>query len=626
MSTEQLARKLVEANDAYFNLGEPIMTDRQYDSLKEELRKRDPDHALLSVTGAPINSGKEVKLPYYLPSCMKTAEMSLHRFLANHKEFVMTPKYDGVSALWIPDERKLYTRGDGIKGQDISRFVSYISGLKKVQYAVRGELMLRKNSKIIPEEKIGRNIITGLLNRDVISSDHREIRFIAYEIVDPPDVKPKHAMQQLVKDGFETAAYEVVKEIDEEYLENEMELLVSDEFEYDVDGIVLQSNKARPQDFKHEIRQSGIACPKDVLAWKPKLVGVQTTVTAVKWQISSHGLAKPVIVFNPVKISGAIITQASGHNAKNIVQNGFGPGAVIEVVRAGRTIPYIDKVIRSVDPDFPPGYFALDKGNGGPETENEDEVTLEWVGAQGEYVDIKVIDENTPEIRKDKIRKALEALNTDNVGPSAIDLIFNKYCVKNNPLTDLETIYNLSTDDFARLDGFREKKSLQVYNGLRNGVTGWTELDLLVASHAFPRGVAKSKLGLIMGAVPNTDDWNEKELLRNRPAGVSNDTLKLVAKAMTKYNQWKSLNPNLISMISKAPKTTSTESSGLIVVLSGTRDKELKDLLIARGHLIKDTVTKIVTHVISTGEETTKTKLAEKYNIPVITIEQAKKL
>ncbi len=55
----------------------------------------------------------------------------------------------------------------------------------------------------------------------------------------------------------------------------------------------------------------------------------------------------------PVKVPGATITSPTGHNADYLLEHGIGPGAVIEVHRAGDVIPKHLKTIERVHVDLP---------------------------------------------------------------------------------------------------------------------------------------------------------------------------------------------------------------------------------------------------------------------------------
>jgi len=63
---------------------------------------------------------------------------------------------------------------------------------------------------------------------------------------------------------------------------------------------------------------------------------------------------KPVVIYESVYLSGADLTNATGHNARFIIDNGIGPGAKIKITRSGDTIP---KVLLVVEPSpYGPSY------------------------------------------------------------------------------------------------------------------------------------------------------------------------------------------------------------------------------------------------------------------------------
>ncbi|KAG1668737.1 hypothetical protein FOA52_014283 [Chlamydomonas sp. UWO 241] len=68
-------------------------------------------------------------LPIYMGSLdkIKNDPKALERFKSAFDKFVVSDKLDGVSALLVSDgdgRMKMYTRGDGTYGQDVSHLLS----------------------------------------------------------------------------------------------------------------------------------------------------------------------------------------------------------------------------------------------------------------------------------------------------------------------------------------------------------------------------------------------------------------------------------------------------------------------------------------------------------------------
>ena len=126
---KELKNILKEANDAYYNTGEPVLDDEDFDELLDILRINSPNDPFLNEIGAPIRS-EIVKepLPYWMGSMdkVKPHTKELTSWLNKNKHpYIISEKLDGVSALLSfnfdePNTIMLYTRGDGKIGQNIS--------------------------------------------------------------------------------------------------------------------------------------------------------------------------------------------------------------------------------------------------------------------------------------------------------------------------------------------------------------------------------------------------------------------------------------------------------------------------------------------------------------------------
>ena len=66
MNGKQLGKQLTEASDAYYNTGETVISDAEFDAKKEELRQLNPDHPFLARVGAPLAAHLE-KVKHNIP-------------------------------------------------------------------------------------------------------------------------------------------------------------------------------------------------------------------------------------------------------------------------------------------------------------------------------------------------------------------------------------------------------------------------------------------------------------------------------------------------------------------------------------------------------------------------------
>jgi NAD-dependent DNA ligase len=574
------------------------MSDTEYDAAIEQLTAAIPDHPFLTRVGAPLATGDEVTLPHVLPSLnkIKATDDSLPKWLTRNPatHYHISQKLDGCSALWIPATRKLFTRGDGVKGRDISTYVPYIKGLvtssSSVIKAVRGELIMRSDSTAIPVGKIARNIVAGALNRKEIDPDFfAEIRFVAYEVIEPFGLAPLDASKALRATGYEIASVTLLPAAEAASPDRLSTLFSSEEAAspYAIDGIVVAPNTARPLALSFKDKMGAAQNPTDRVAWKTRLTAssATTTVRAVEWNVSASGYLIPRVLFDTVTLAGANIGAATGLHARWISDNAVGPGATIEVRRAGDVIPQII----AVHTPAPAGPALPPAG------------TWTWI------TDIHAsASTETPEAVCARLTRALTELGAENVGPGLVARLYAA------GYTTLGAIYAASAADFAaRVEGVKAKGAERIYTGLRAKESTWTELTFLCASCVFPRGIGHTRLTPLLALNPTPATWDPTALAAAAPAGLSATTIHAICDAIPTYIAWRAANfPGSAAPAPVAPAAAAAAASH--VVFTGFRDKALETALTAAGHTVADTVTRKTTHVLyPDGPEPASTKITK---------------
>ena len=185
LNEKQLGDIIRIANSKYYNQT-PIMTDNQYDIIKEFIEHKFPDNAIVTEIGAEVERNK-VKLPYEMGSMDKikpdTGALSL--WMSKYKgPYVLSCKLDGVSGLYTTEgtKPKLYTRGNGKVGQDISHLIPFLRLPKTKGVVIRGEFIIPKK---VFDEKYGtifanpRNMVAGIINHKHISDAINDLHFVA---------------------------------------------------------------------------------------------------------------------------------------------------------------------------------------------------------------------------------------------------------------------------------------------------------------------------------------------------------------------------------------------------------------------------------------------------------------
>ena len=562
---ESIVKRLEEAAAAYYNTGEPIMTDDEYDELRDQLPT---DHPFLKKVGAVVTEGT-VKLPVPMPSLnkIKTAE-SIATFAKLGGPWVLSEKLDGISALWIPQGGKLYLRGDGAVGQDVSHIVKMgVKGLKihlGKGFMVRGELVVRRDEPDI--KTIGRSWVNGLLHQS--SPDKAlvsKIRFVAYEIMSA-DLTRMQQFEALEKKGYELPWHLYAETLDslETHLKERREKGI-----YDTDGIVVGQNRVPAWH-----NSSGVSNPKDMVAFKMVLTDqcAITKIITVHWNLSNQGYFIPRLEIEPVKIGGALISFVTGHNAKLVKDKGLGPGAVIRIRRSGDVIPTIDSLITSVVPSLPSG--AVWDAN---------EVHL--CRPSGSAV--------TDELLESRLKHFASSLEIEGLGPGL---------VKKLVAGGIKTPYAFWTASAAELSALVGDKTGVNLHAQKDACSKrLTEMDLMIASSCMPRGVGHTKLKSLFELRPNPRHWVAP--LCEAPDGwsvASYDAFRPVVSTYEKWRREEFPQPAYpIQMDAPVPVAT----GGKIVCFTGFRDKELEKKMVAVGFTVASSMSKKVEILLIADDE-----------------------
>ena len=348
MTKKYTIQDLKKADKLYTD-GMPVMTDTEYDVLKDEVKRLYPNDPYFKTVGAPVFKGKKVSLPFVLGSLDKTKNDTVEKWLAKRKDVIASYKLDGVSFMVTFKNGNVIfasTRGDGQEGQDITGKIKYI--LPKIDFkkrvSLRGELLLTGNDHKDMEFKNRRNGVAGLIsNDDVDVYNLMKIVPIFYELLEVEDedigeyteINRLHFIHSL---GLSVVHHMLLpNNVDiVEYL-NEM-IINSKEMPYDCDGLVLTQNVSERED---------VMFPENKVAFKVNTEAVKATVADVEWCLGRTGKVTPVIHIEPIELDGVTISKATGFNAQFIQDNKIQKGSVVGIIRANQVIPYITEVFSS---------------------------------------------------------------------------------------------------------------------------------------------------------------------------------------------------------------------------------------------------------------------------------------
>ena len=612
MELDKIVELIRKASDYYYN-SVPIMSDLEFDLLRDHVEKNSPNHPVLKEIGAPIKANqKKVKLPYFMPSADKVKPDSLNKWLNKFNgPYVISSKLDGVSALLTVsnNSKKLFSRGNGEIGQDISNLIPNIENIKNVNpgnIVVRGELIISDddfNNHFKNSKANARNMVSGLVTSKTIQKEEMKyMHFVVYEVIEPK-LKPFDQLKYAKEKGFEVVDNEIKDTIDLEFASNTL-VDWRKNSKYMIDGIIITDNNIYKRENKN---------PKHMVAFKMVLDDQkrESEVIGVTWNTSKHGLKKPVVQIKPVNIGGVIVKNISGQNGKFILSNKIGKGALIEVVRRGDVIPYIEKIIRPAkQADMP-----------------QEEYT--WTDTN---VDIVVTKDNESQIQESLA--FFKGIDVDGLGIGNIRK-FNKEGYKSIP-----QILNMSFDDILKIEGFKEKSAKRIHDSL----TEYTKENfrnvplskIMGLSGSFGRGLGERKNKEVLKMYPNLlkDELTEEELYEKilKVPGFSTKTAKQYSKNMKKFKEFAKESKIDIKRTNNNTINTKIDKSNPLFekkfVFTGGKVTDLEEYIIKNGGEISNSVTSKTFAVITKDIETesTKSKKAEALGIPVYSVDEFRNL
>ena len=634
---KELQNILKEASDAYYNTGEPVLDDDDFDELLDIFRINSPNNPFLNEIGAPIRS-EIVKepLPYWMGSMdkVKPNTKELTSWLNKNKPpYIISEKLDGVSALLSfnfdePNTIMLYTRGDGKNGQNISYLIplldlnndTILKNVKTTKISIRGELIMKQSifdKKYSSDYPKPRSLISGNVNAKKPDAHIiKDMDFIGYEVIldekeDSKDnsknvnnISIEKQFKLIKKLNFKCVNYKILKEEpSSEELTKEL-LDMKTKSEYEIDGIIISNNNPNVKN------KSGN--PKYAVAFKTKLDDqmASTTVVDVEWNPSKHGTLNPRIKFKPIVIGGDTIKYTTGFNAKYIKENCIGIGSKLNIIRSGDVIPYINEVI-SISKNKKP--LLPDKETYGEWKWNETKV------------DIVLVDiGSSKEVKIKELMSFFATLKISGVSEGIITKL-----VKNG-FDNIKTICLMSIDSFLTLPGIKDKMATKLYTNIHNVIDKPIILSkLMTATNLFKGGLGEKKVSVVINKFPNImkttvtlDDIVMCE-------GFSHKSAKAF---LTGFNKFKTFieQHSFLKYEVKLSLLSSKKNDKLkseFIVITGFRDSELEADIISMGGKIQNSINSKTSLVIVKDINSTsgKVKQAKELKIKLLTLEQFKK-
>ena len=362
-------------NKYYYDKSKSLISDGEYDELKNEILLLEKKYIFLESKKSPSNlvghkPSKNFKKFQHRISMLslsnafseedlKNFEKRILNFLSENDKFKISysaePKIDGISASLTYKngnfERGL-SRGDGREGEDITENLATIKDIpKKISdidfpkdIDIRGEVFIKNSDFEKLKEKFAnpRNAASGSL-RQKNPEDTKKIplNFIAYTFGFQQGLKQKKQsdyLKKLGEWGFKTnplnKTISGIKNLIQNYDEVEQQ---RSNLDFDIDGIVYKIN-----DFELQKRLGNVAnAPRWAIAHKFSSNKAISKILDIDIQIGRTGALTPVAKIKPINIGGVLVSNATLHNEDEINRKDIRIGDTVIVERAGDVIPHI---------------------------------------------------------------------------------------------------------------------------------------------------------------------------------------------------------------------------------------------------------------------------------------------
>lgn len=478
-----LVTELNKYSETYYNTGEALVSDAEYDRKfreLEELEKKYPelihkDSPTIRVGIRPTQSVEHLVPMFSLANAMDAED--LLNFDLQIKKIIPEPEYfveykfDGLAINLRYEDGNLIqsaTRGDGSFGEDISNNVKFIKSVPKAisvkeTTEIRGEMMfLKADFQKFNAERIENGLEPFANPRNAASGsirllEHKEIlkrplTFFAYGLgFNSLNLKTQGDFSNwLAENNFLISSLNKVCSSIQEVIEiYKFATENRNNLGFEIDGIVVKVNSFAVQKQLGERSRT----PRYAIAGKFPPQEEFTVLNDIKIQVGRTGALTPVAILEPVSVGGVVVSRATLHNEDEIKRKDLRIGDTVVVRRQGDVIPAVISYIpakRKLD-SVPYVFNPICPECGTVAVKTEDDAVYRCENklcpAQVEQNIIHFTSKAASDI--------------DGFGSATVEQFLAEKLI-----TDIPSIYNLKVEDIINLRGWKKKSAEKLLEAL----------------------------------------------------------------------------------------------------------------------------------------------------------------
>jgi DNA ligase (NAD+) len=492
-----LKEQISDLRFRYHVLNDPSVTDDVYESLQKELKRIEKDFPQLSddslnrVAGTPLPKFEKHTHSVRMTSLQDVFD--LEELEAWHKrcskliggsdfDMIAEMKLDGLAVSLIYEDGEFVvgaTRGDGFIGEDITQNLRTVADIPLKLYnspkllEVRGEIVMLKKvweelnesqkASGLPVFANTRNAAAGTLRQlDPKLTAKRKLSFFAYEIARVSDEYPnkpkthsqKHKLLRAL--GFPVNDFECVSS-DLKVIEKFLEKIHKERenLPYGMDGVVIAVDDLGYQE------KLGIVgkAPRYAAAYKFPAEKATTRVLDIVISVGRTGQLSPVAVFEPVLVSGSLVSRASLHNRDQIERLGLKIGDTVVIQKAGDVIPEVVSVLPMMrdgsEKDF---VMPLQCPECGFDVGQKD-----VVGSVSDSVGVFCFNPDCPAKNQRQMEYFVSVFEIYTVGPKILERFQEEGLI-----SDAADLFTLKESDLSGLERFGEVSASKIISNIQS--------------------------------------------------------------------------------------------------------------------------------------------------------------
>lgn len=615
----------------YYVLDDPIISDKEYDQLYDELvllekqtgivLQDSPTHRVGGEPIAKFGTHKHISRLYSLDKVQSKEDLEnwYHRLVrqlgGNKPIMTVEHKLDGLTLCLTYDKGYFVsaaTRGNGEIGENVTEQVKTIKSFPlKIDFEgrieIQGEGIMRTsvfneyNKTATEVLKNPRNAAAGAirnLDPKVTAKRNLDIYFYNVNYIEGGNIQSQIEMMNfLQKNRFKTSEYYVCHTLTE--LLDAVEKIDRSSLDYIIDGIVIKVNDI---DLREQLGYTD-KFPRWAVAYKFEAEETTTIIKDVIWQVGRTGKLTPLALVEPVELAGATVSRATLNNAGDIERKSVKIGSRVFIRRSNDVIPEITGLAQAHNDDQE---IKI------PHTCPSCNEKVEIIGANSFCVNFLC-----PSQIKGRLEHftSKECMDIEGLSEKTIAQLYEKLGIA-SPID----LYNLTKEQLLTLEGFKDKKANNLIQAINK--SKGKDLAAFINSLGIANVGKKTAKDLAqefesLEALMNAD-YERLSQINSIGDVIANGIIEFFAK----HKDFVLELEKIIMPQTAKPIKQNSAIYGKKFVVTGTlqnyKRSQAHKLIEERGGIISDTVTKDTDYLIAGENAGSKLQKAQRQGIKVI--------